>query len=143
MKKIGIALGLLIIGLFFGFLIGRSTAPLQSVVVSGASDAQKQVASLMIDYGDGHVKTYSEIPVVVGETLIQLLEKQTKAVTLNFTTKKYDSLGTLVETIGNKTNGAENKYWQYWVNNQSMPYGADQYKVQPGDVIEWKFLNYK
>jgi len=143
MKKVVVVTVIFVVGLFFGYLSGKSTAVFPAPVAGSSLEELNQTASLMLDFGDGHVKVYSEIPVVAGETLIHLLEKQAKTAKLDFTVKKYDSLGVLVETIGDKTNGEQNKYWQYWVNNQSMPYGADQYKVQPGDVIEWKFLNYK
>jgi hypothetical protein len=134
----------LAIGFFFGFLWGRGATPLSASLPSTPANYTAQpTASLMLDYGDGHVRTYADIATQNGETMIQLLEKQTKTAKIPFKVKKFDGLGTLVETIDTKTNGDEGKYWQYWVNNVAISYGADVYLVKPGDVIEWKFLHYK
>lgn len=97
----------------------------------------------MLDYGDGSVKVYKDLLVATGETMMQLLEKTTQDAKLEFTTKSYAGLGKIVESIGRKKNGANNMYWQYWVNNQYVPVGAESYVVKPGDVISWKFINYK
>lgn len=134
----------LAIGFFFGFLWGRGMTPLSSLPASSSSAGNEQpTVSLMLDYGNGYVRTYTDITTHNGETMMGLLEKQTRNAKIPFTVKKFNGLGTLIETIGTKTNGDEGKYWQYWVNNVAISYGADAYLVKPGDVIEWKFLNYK
>ena len=157
MKKFAsIIAAVLVVGLFFGYLWGRSATPPTQIVSSDSpvdlssrattrdpSPAPSSKASLMIDYGDGLVRVYPDITVAVGETMIQLLEKQMGAAKIEFKTKEFTGLGVMVEAIGSKTNGDENKYWQYWVNNVSIPYAASSYVVKPGDVIEWKFLHYK
>ena len=166
MKKIaGIVVVVLAIGLFFGFLWGRSATPPTQIVsaepvvvavpvapvknqivpvsVPAAATRVPQTASLMIDYGSGLVRVYPDIRITSGETMITLLEKQTAAAKLDFKTKNFTGLGLMVEAIGGKMNGDENKYWQYWVNNVSIPYAASTYVVKAGDVIEWKFLHYQ
>ena len=164
-KSAGIVAVVLAIGLFFGFLWGRSVtpptqivsaepvivtvpaAPVKNQVVPASISAPivrvPQTASLMIDYGSGLVRVYPDIRVATGETMISLLEKQTAAAKLDFKTKNFTGLGLMVETIGGKSNGDENKYWQYWVNNVVVPYAASTYVVKAGDVIEWKFLHYQ
>lgn len=164
-KSAGIVAVVLAIGLFFGFLWGRSVTPptqivsVEPVVVAVPAALVKnqaasastpvpvtrvpQTTSLMIDYGSGLVRVYPDIKIAAGETMISLLEKQTTAAKLVFKTKNFTGLGLMVETIGVKTNGDENKYWQYWVNNVSIPYAASTYVVKAGDVIEWKFLHYQ
>lgn len=145
MKKIAvfIAIGLLI-GLFFGFAWGKSQ--LSGTVSNNASrlDTSKaQTVSLMLDYGDGKVRVYPDIALVSGQSLLELLEKQAKDAKLTLKTKDFGELGILVEQIGDKVNGEGGKYWQYWVNNVSIPRSSDSYILSAGDVIEWKFLNYK
>jgi len=54
-------------------------------------------------------------------------------------TKDYPGLGTLVESIGSKANGANDKYWQYKVNGVMPQIGADKFEVVNGDSIEWYF----
>lgn len=141
MKKVSALIVVaLLVGLFFGFLWGRSLIPLTQIV---SSDSVAREASLMIDYGDGKVRVYPDITVTAGETMIQFLEKQATKAALAFKTKDFKGLGLTIETIGDKTNGDDNNYWQYWVNNVSIPYAASTYIVKPGDVVEWKFLHYK
>jgi hypothetical protein len=97
----------------------------------------------MFVYGDGRVKVYKDIAVAEKETMMQLLEKTLKAATLNFTTKSYAGLGRIIDSIGDKRNGDDGQYWQFWVNNQYIPVGADAYIVNPGDVILWQFTKNK
>ncbi len=56
---------------------------------------------------------------------------------------KYDDyggeLGVLITKIGDKKNGDEGKYWQYFVNGKYAKVGVSGYKVRTGDVIEWRF----
>lgn len=149
-RTILIAITCLLIGGFFGYLIGvREQGALNSVVqsvatnaVSGQLSAISSPASIMLDYGDGRVRVYPDLTIETGETALSLLEKTAKTATLNFTTKSFSGLGLLVESVGDKVNGTDGKYWQYWVNNRALPVGAGEYKVKPGDIIEWKFINY-
>lgn len=143
-KIVALISSALLIGLFFGFLWGHSSLiPSGSLSTSQPSAVSSQRASLMIDYGNGMVRVYPDIAVAPGETMLQLLEKQTAIATLELRTKEFSGLGRLVERIGEMENGDGGKYWQYWVNNVSIPYAADKYVVRAGDVIEWKFLKYK
>jgi hypothetical protein len=122
----------------------KSTEGSRSVVRCQLSDVDcSSVASLMLVFGDGRVKVYKDIAVAEKETMMQLLEKTLKAATLNFTTKSYAGLGRIIDSIGDKRNGDEGQYWQFWVNNQYIPVGADAYIVNPGDVILWQFTKNK
>jgi len=53
-------------------------------------------------------------------------------------TKEYD-FGILVEAIGDKTNGQANKYWLYYVNGEMPMVAVNNYKLNPGDKVEFKF----
>jgi hypothetical protein len=121
--------------------IASSTTPVSASPLTAKSSQLK--ASIMFVYGDGRVKVYKDIAVVEKETMMQLLEKTLKAATLNFTTKSYAGLGRIIDSIGDKRNGDEGQYWQFWVNNQYIPVGADAYIVNPGDVILWQFTKNK
>ena len=50
-------------------------------------------------------------------------------------------MGELVTQIGLKKNGEENKYWQFWVNDEYAKVGVSAYIVEAGDKIKWKFTN--
>lgn len=57
---------------------------------------------------------------------------------LNLKTKAYD-IGILIEAIGDKENGQDGFYWMYYVNGVLPMVGADQYVLEPGDKVEFKF----
>lgn len=61
----------------------------------------------------------------------------------NLQTKDYAGVGTLVEQIGDKINGQNNKYWQYLVNKEQPLVSADQYLLKDNDQIEWHFAPIK
>jgi hypothetical protein len=125
--------------LALGFIAG-SVSQRQSLP---APQAVKSVlASIMVDYGNGAIKIYSDLAPTPNEPLTELLARTLKRENVEFTLKEYAGLGTLVTKIGNKENGMDQKYWQYWVNNKSPDVGASAYPVQAGDIIEWKFIAY-
>lgn len=104
---------------------------------------KESTVSIMIDYGDGEVVTYNSVPVGVGENVFQATETLAKNNNLAFESKNYEGLGALIEKINTKKNGADNRYWQYFVNNQKPDVGAGLYVLQPGDLVEWKFAPFK
>ncbi|OGG87268.1 hypothetical protein A3B87_00145 [Candidatus Kuenenbacteria bacterium RIFCSPHIGHO2_02_FULL_39_13] len=53
-------------------------------------------------------------------------------------TKEYD-FGILIEAIGDKTNGQDNKYWLYYINGEMPMVAVNNYKLNPGDKVEFKF----
>ena len=74
------------------------------------------------------------------QTLFDLTKKTAEEKSLKFDYKDYGDLGYLVTQIGEQKNGTDNKFWQYWVNNEQVQVSADKYTVKPGDVIMWKFV---
>jgi len=44
-----------------------------------------------------------------------------------------------VESIDRVKNGINNKYWQYWVNDELPMVSADKMQLEKDDVVEWKF----
>ncbi len=64
----------------------------------------------------------------------------TLASTTNFTFKSqyYSGLGYFVKEINGKPNG-NGVYWTLYVNGKYSNVGASQYKLQPGDSVEWKY----
>jgi len=53
----------------------------------------------------------------------------------------YGELGVFITQIGEKKNGQDGKYWQYFINDQYAQVGASNYILKPGDIVEWKFTN--
>jgi len=51
--------------------------------------------------------------------------------------EQFDSL--LVDSVNHDVNGENNRYWQYYVNEEIPMIGADKYSVKNGDYLEWRF----
>lgn len=139
MKKVLYAVGI-VLALCIGIIGGYSYGVRQEPTVLG-NDVQ-QSASIMFDFGDGRVKTYTAKFQFQDTAAFALTSQIARENSLAFDFKKYEGMGTLITQIGDKKNGENNKYWQYWVNNESPQIGADKYIVKAGSVIEWKFIAY-
>lgn len=121
-KKVLIILGLVFV--VVGFWGTKRATPVEApVTVSRTFQVTEKV-------GEDSVATPSAKK---GDTALSLLENSHKIVV-----KKY-SFGSLVESIDGVINGTDKKYWIYYVNGKTAEVGADQYKLQQGDVVEWKF----
>lgn len=130
-----------ILGLVAGLLIGWSYQPLPVSAPTGTiPGADHQTVSLMLDYGSGLVKSYNGIKVQPGQTVLDIMREKTTAENISFESKEYSGMGTLITSINGRTNGDRKNYWQYWVNNSKPNVGADAYKLQGGELIEWKFM---
>jgi len=81
----------------------------------------------------------TSVSVAEGATALSLLKDVGKEIQIDIRLKGYAGLGTLVDGIASSTNGDDNKYWQYRVNEQFVQVGADSYVVQNGDTIRWSF----
>lgn len=96
--------------------------------------------SVFIDYGNGNTTTH-HVRTVNGTALGALLEA---AMPQNggfvVETTYWASLdATLVDRIGDRTNGDDGRYWQYRVNGEYVNAGADRCILSDGDLVEWSF----
>ena len=129
-----IGIGAIVIALLFG--ISAITERNEIAQESAQTIPQTQTIDITIEglYLDKNVQFSS--PKTVLEILEQL-DAEDEEVQLAI--KEYSGLGVLVESIGGKTNGANNEYWQYKVNGIMPQVGADTLEVGKGDTIEWYF----
>jgi len=129
-----IGIGAIVIALLFG--ISAITERNEVAQKSAQTIPQTQTIDITIEglYLDKNVQFSS--PKTVLEILEQL-DMEDEEVQL--ATKEYSGLGVLVESIGGKTNGANNEYWQYKVNGVMPQVGADKFEVKSGDTVEWYF----
>jgi hypothetical protein len=58
---------------------------------------------------------------------------------INFKEKTYTGMGKFIEEINGSKNGE--KYWIYYVNGKKAQIGISNYKINPGDVVSWKYEN--
>lgn len=132
-------------GLTFGLL--TSSFIFQKTVIHQNFDFPKTIekeneinVSLMVDFSDGKIITCNQ-KLVKGSNVLNLLEICSKDKNNPFELKYslHPEWGAFVEKIGDKENGQDNKYWQFWVNNQYAQVGASQFQLKNGDIVEWKF----
>lgn len=129
-----VGVGVVLIALVFGLSAVIDRHAEESALVTDTSETIE--VSLTIDglYVDKRMQ------VSAGETVLQLLmATDVKDPQVQLLIKEYSGMGTLVESIGGKSNGTEDKYWQYTVNGVMPPVGADALMVENGDEVEWKF----
>ena len=94
-------------------------------VVLAINDGEKEQMILTVDF-------------TKGMTVFDLLKNGTEELGLNLKTKTYD-IGIMVEAIGDKENGQDNKYWLYYVNGEMPMVSADKMILKAGDKVEFKF----
>lgn len=122
-------------------VVQEQTPPPESPVPSPQA---LETVSLMLDFGDGTVKSWTEVPFVEGQTLFDLTAKIARENNLALEFDPPGEYGIFLKSIGDKKGGEEGgKWWMWWVGGKAGEVAADQYRIQPGDVLEWKFVNLK
>ncbi|HPA25484.1 MAG TPA: DUF4430 domain-containing protein [bacterium] len=136
-NKIVIILIIIIAGLLFYFNWQKNPAENLNSETTEQINQEKITINLSIADISGLPPTLE----IKKDTLLldALIELNQQYPTLNLQTKNYSDMGVLVEQIGNYKNGAENKYWQYFVNGAQPMVGADKYILQNNDQVEWRF----
>lgn len=128
-----------------GFFIGQYEAlsPSDGHIASNVLEAPQDITvNLMLDYGDGDVKSFNGILLPFNASVFDLLKKAATDNNFNLEYKDYGGdLGVLVQAIGSKAGNAKtNMFWEYWVNDTHADIGASGYKLKNGDIVEWKYL---
>lgn len=97
--------------------------------------------SVLIDYGDGRMETYLDLPFAPGQNVWDLMQEleQSRGVPIVF--RDYGSdLGVRVTGIGNQAEDiGSGHFWHYWVNQQFAQIGASNFQLSPGDQVMWKY----
>lgn len=133
----------LILGALFlvaGFLLGQGFS-IPSATDQGPAVQPERDVSIMVDTGF-ELLGFPKLSVNEGDTVWSLLDRAaTDREELSVSSTDYGDLGILIESINSYQNGADKKYWQYWVDNEYADVAANRYLVNPGDVIMWKFTS--
>ncbi len=134
----------LVLGFVVGITIGVTIIPTQVSVQLNKPNNEtnlvvEQKISLLIDFGNDF-KYYPNINFSENKTVLEILKSTMLENNLEFVTKDYEGIGTMIQQIDDKINGQDNKYWQYWVGNEQPQVGADKYIVSNNDLIIWKFV---
>jgi len=73
-------------------------------------------------------------------TAYQAMQVLSKESDFSFKGQNYPSIGFFVNEInGIKNDLKNNKYWIYYINNQSAKVGVSNYLIKTGDIITWKY----
>ena len=143
MRTQTVALAAVVVALVLGFAGGVTWSGGAERAAGGAAVAPRDAnASIMLDFGGGEVTVFPDLAVEPGTMLLALLERATAEGDLSLETRAFEGLGVMVNSIGDKRHGENDRYWVYWVNNEQVPVGAGQYRVQPGDIVLWKYMEF-
>jgi len=140
LAKIIIVAAIFIAGFYFG--TQQALSPIDDSAQINQEISSQIQSSLMIDFGDGKVKTFSNVILADGTTAFDFLKKVTTENNLKLDYKDYGAeMGVFVESIDGIGNDlGSDKFWQYWINNQYSEIGASSYKLKAGDSVEWKYI---
>ncbi|PIP69186.1 hypothetical protein CO033_02565 [Candidatus Nomurabacteria bacterium CG_4_9_14_0_2_um_filter_32_10] len=72
------------------------------------------------------------------ESVYDFMVKLKEEEKINFKDKTYTGMGKLIEEINGIKNSNE-KNWIYYINGGKAQIGISNYKIQPGDVVSWKY----
>ena len=133
-----ISLGYVIVNNFaFDFSSRDFDKPEFSLPTSQSADKNEQQVILVIDFGDQEQVSYSAEH-EQSVTALSLLMDAAEENDVEIQVTEYD-FGTMVDSIGGRESSSE-MAWIYFINGQSANVGADSYEVEPGDTIEWKYI---
>lgn len=134
---------LLLIVFVLGAYVGVRNADKFPALQRQASQEHAQesrTVSLMLDFGNGTVRTFDAVTWQEGMTVADALQTAAAAQGIPVGSKDFGgSLGMFVETIDG-VGGGTDRWWQYWVNNRYGTVGAGNQRIQSGDIVEWKFI---
>ncbi len=112
-------------------------------IAAAGDQAQAQTATvrLVVDYGDGVIKTITGLPWTKGRTVLDVMnaaKDRPHGITFSYTGSGASAFLTRIDDVANEGGGAK-KNWQLWVNTAYADRSFGVYEVQPLDVVFWRF----
>ena len=104
--------------------------------------AQAATVRLIIDYGDGVIKTMTGLPWSKGNTVLDVMNAakgHPHGITFSYTGSGGSSFLTKIDDVANEGGGAAKKNWQLWINTMYADRGFGSYEVQAFDVVFWRY----
>jgi len=105
----------------------------------GGQDRIISKVTYIINFGEEANLIEEELFFSKDSTVFLLLQDLAQKRNFKIETSYYEGMGILVESIDRIRNGIDDKYWQYWVNNELPMVSADKMELKKDDVVEWKF----
>jgi hypothetical protein len=115
------------------------------LAVAAAGDrahAQSATIRLVVDYGDGVIKTITGLPWAKGSTVLDVMnaaKERPHGIAFSYTGSGASALLTRIDDVANEGGGGAKKNWQLWVNTNYADRSFGVYEVQPLDVAFWRF----
>lgn len=131
------AILLLIIGIML--YLGRTPRSADQTMTSMVTEDSAKVSQVTVNLQGTEQSWVYQVDIdqnvdTVFSTLQKLASDHTIALAFEQT-----SLGLLITSINEETNGVDNKYWLYKVNGEYGQVAADQYALKEGDKIDWSY----
>jgi hypothetical protein len=127
-----------------GWLFGQGAAPAVASIVMIPSHRVTTPASIhvMLDFGDGRVKTVNDVALPANATVFDALKQMSDTQKISLDYKDYGGdLGVFVNAIDAvPAKPTSDKWWQFWVNGAYSDKGISSVHLKPGDVVEFKFI---
>jgi Domain of unknown function (DUF4430) len=104
--------------------------------------AQPATVRLVIDYGDGVIKTIVDLPWAKGRTVLDVMnaaKAHRHGITFNYSGSGGSAFLTQIDDVKNEGGGSGKKNWQFWVNTGYADRGFGAYEVQALDVVFWRY----
>jgi hypothetical protein len=112
-----------------------------SIAATGIA-AQGATVRLVIDYGDGTVKIFTELPWTKGTTVLDVMnaaKARPRGITLRHSGSGETAMLSEIDGLPNEGGGSGKRNWQLWVNTTYAERGFGVYELQPLDVVTWRF----
>ena len=118
-----------------------ATMLLAIAAAGGRAHAQTATVRLVVDYGDGVIKTIADLPWAKGSTVLDVMnaaKDRPHGISFSYTGSGASAFLTRIDDVANEGGGAK-KNWQLWVNTSYADRSFGVYEVQPLDVVFWRF----
>ncbi len=143
-KVINLVIALLVSGaiFIFGYYFGGQKNDSSLPPALPIEIEQVREVNLLINNGQ-FIKSFANLSLPQPPTVLGLLETISKQEKLIIDIDKSYSMGAFVKQIGDKVNGQNQMYWQYWVGGEQPMVSADNYVLQGGETVLWSFSKSK
>jgi hypothetical protein len=113
---------------------------LTAAVAGERARAQTATVRLVVDYGDGVIKTITGLPWAKGAAVLDVMnaaKDRPHGISFSYTGSGASAFLTRIDDVANE--GGAKKNWQLWVNTSYADRSFGVYEVQPLDVVFWRF----
>ena len=127
-------------------LIGLVLLPVGAGALGAAPapESQKETVTLIVDYGDGVQKHFTNLSWRRGMTVLDAMraaEKHGRGVKIKYQGSGSTALLTKIDDLANR--GGRGANWIYRVGGKLANRSIGIYKLQAGDTIVWKYSKFQ